>query len=161
LCVEKTVSETGTFHPIPSFVALEFPDQPALCSGPQRQTRMKKLVLIVAILVLALAADAGWQIASCELANRQLEEDLRDLASRNAERIGLAAPTSDDDLRNSVIHDAKQLDIVLDPEQVSVERTAKGESSVVHLAADYTARVHLLGFSLNFRFTPSSDRTPS
>jgi hypothetical protein len=122
---------------------------------------MKKLMFIVGIVVLALALNAGWQIASCELANRQLEEDLRDLASRNAERIGLSAPTSDDDLRNSVIQDAKHLDIVLDPGQVTVERSVKGASSVVHLAADYTARVRLLGFSLDFRFTPSSDRTPS
>jgi hypothetical protein len=122
---------------------------------------MKKLMFVVGIVVLALALNAGWQIASCELANRQLEEDLRDLASRNAERIGLSAPTSDDDLRNSVIQDAKHLDIVLDPGQVTVERSVKGASSVVHLAADYTARVRLLGFSLDFRFTPSSDRTPS
>ncbi len=122
---------------------------------------MKKIALIVGIAVLALAVSAAWQLASCELANRQLEEDLRDLASRNAERIGLSAPTTDDDLRNSVIHDAKELDIALDPNQVTVQHTVQGESSVVHLAADYTARVRLLGFSLNFRFTTSSDRTPS
>lgn len=122
---------------------------------------MKKIALIVGIAVLALAVSAGWQIASCELANRQLEEDLRDLASRNAERIGLSAPTTDDDLRNSVLHDAKELDIALRPNQVTVHHTVQGESSVVHLAADYTARVRLLGFSLNFRFTPSSERPPS
>jgi hypothetical protein len=122
---------------------------------------VKKIALIVGIAVLALAVSAGWQIASCELANRQLEEDLRDLASRNAERIGLSTPTTDDDLRNSVLHDAKELDIALGPNQVTVQHTVQGESSVVHLAADYTARVRLLGFSLNFRFTPSSERPPS
>jgi hypothetical protein len=121
---------------------------------------MRKIALIVGIAFLALAVSAGWQLASCELANRQLEEDMRDLASRNAERIGLSAPTTDDDLRNSVIHDAKELDIALDPNQVTVQHTVQGESSVVHLAADYTARVRLLGFSLNFRFTPSSERPP-
>jgi hypothetical protein len=122
---------------------------------------MKKLSLIVGIAVLALVVSAGWQIASCELANRQLEEDMRDLASRNAERIGLSAPTTDDDLRNSVIHDAKELDIALDPNQVTVQHTGEGKSSAVHLAADYTARVRLLGFLLTLRFTPSSDRPPS
>lgn len=122
---------------------------------------MKKIALIVGIAVLAWAVSAGWQIASCELANRQLEEDLRDLASRNAERIGLSTPTTDDDLRNSVLHDAKELDIALGPNQVTVQHTVQGESSVVHLAADYTARVRLLGFSFNFRFTPSSERPPS
>jgi hypothetical protein len=122
---------------------------------------MKKIALIVAIILLALAVSAGWQIASNELANRQLEEDLRDLASRNGERIGLSAPATDDDLRNSVIREARELDIVLDPNQVTVQRTAQGESSVVHLAVDYTARVRILGLSLTFHFTPSSDRTPS
>ena len=122
---------------------------------------MKKITLIACIAILALAVNAGWQIASNELANRQLEEDLRDLASRNAEHIGLTAPTTDDDLRNSVIHDAKELDIVLDPDQVTVQHTGEGKSSAVHLGADYTARVRLLGFSFTFRFTPSSDRTPS
>jgi hypothetical protein len=122
---------------------------------------MKKITLIACIAILALAVNAGWQIASNELANRQLEEDLRDLASRNAEHIGLTAPTTDDDLRNSVIHDAKELGIVLDPNQVTVQHTGEGKSSAVHLAADYTARVRLLGFSFNFHFTPSSDRTPT
>src|SRR5271156_2366554 len=122
---------------------------------------MKKLSLIVGIAVLALVVSAGWQIASCELANRQLEEDMRDLASRNAERIGLSAPTTDDDLRNSVIHDAKELDIPLDPNQVTVQHAGEGKSSAVHLSADYTARVRLLGFSFAFHFTPSSDRPPS
>ena len=76
---------------------------------------MRKIALIAAIAVLALAVSAGWQIASCELADRQLEEALRDIASRNAEHIGLSAPTTDDDLRNSVIRAAKELGIVLDP----------------------------------------------
>ena len=122
---------------------------------------MKKIALIVGIAILALAGNAGWQIASNELANRQLEEDLRDLASLNAEHIGLTGPATDDDLRNSVVHDAKGLDIELDPSQVTVQHTGEGKSSAVHLAADYTVRVRLLGFSCNFRFTPSSERTPS
>jgi hypothetical protein len=122
---------------------------------------MKRIALILGIIVLGFAVSAGWQVASNELANRQLEEDLRELASRNAEHIGLSAPTTDDDLRNSVIHYAKELDTALDPNQVTVQHTGEGKSSVVHLAADYTARVRLLGFSFNFRFTPSSDRPPA
>ena len=119
---------------------------------------MKKITLIIGIAVFALAVNVGWQIASCQLADRQLEEDLRDLASRNAEHIGLSAPTTDDELRNSVVRAAKELDIVLDPNQVAVRHTLQGESSAVHLAADYTAPVHLLGWSLPFHFNPSSDR---
>jgi hypothetical protein len=119
---------------------------------------MKKIALFIGIPVLALAVNVAWQIASCELANRRLEEDLRDLASRNAEHIGLSAPVTDDDLRNSVVRAAKELDIVLDPDQVTVRHAVEGGSSAVHLAADYTARVRLPGLSLPCHFTPSSDR---
>jgi len=122
---------------------------------------MRKIALIAAIAVLALAVSAGWQIASCELADRQLEEALRDIASRNAEHIGLSAPTTDDDLRNSVIRAAKELDIVLDPKQVTVQHSGEGKSSAVQLTADYTASVGLLGLSFNFHFTLTSDRPPS
>jgi ABC-type sugar transport system substrate-binding protein len=122
---------------------------------------MRKIALIAAIAVLALAVSAGWQIASCELADRQLEEALRDIASRNAEHIGLSAPTTDDGLRNSVIRAAKELGIVLDPKQVTVQHSGEGKSSAVHLTADYTASVRLLGLSFNFHFTPTSDRPPS
>jgi hypothetical protein len=119
---------------------------------------MKKVMFLIGIAVLALALNIGWQIVSCELGNRQLEEDLRDLASRNAEHIGLSAPTTDDDLRNSVVRAAKELDIVLDPDQVTVRHTVQGESATVHLIADYTAHVRLPGLSLPFHFTSSSDR---
>jgi hypothetical protein len=122
---------------------------------------MKNTALIIGIAVLALAVSAGWQIASNELANRQLEEELRDLASLNAEHIGLTGPATDDDLRNSVVHDAKGLDIALEPSQVTVQHAVEGETSTVHLTVDYTARVRLLGFSFAFHFTPSSDRKPS
>jgi hypothetical protein len=122
---------------------------------------MKKGELIIGIAALALLVSAGWQVASCALANRQLEEDLRDLASLNAEHIGLTGPATDDDLRNSVVHDAKGLDIALEPEQVKVQHTGEGESSAVHLSADYTARVNLLGVWLRLHFTPSSERPPA
>jgi ABC-type sugar transport system substrate-binding protein len=122
---------------------------------------MRKIALIAAIAVLALAVSAGWQIASCELADRQLEEALRDIASRNAEHIGLSAPTTDDGLRNSVIRAAKELGIVLDPKQVTVQHSGEGKSSAVHLSADYTAHVRLLGLGLTLHFTPTSDRPPS
>jgi hypothetical protein len=161
LRVGKTISNSDTSYSINSTGALKSSDQPDFGTGPPRLTRMKKIALIVGIAVLAVAVNAGWQTASCGLANRQLEEDLRDLASRNAEHIGLSAPTTDDDLRNSVVRQAKELNIVLDPNQMTVQHTVQGESSVVHLAADYTARVRLLGYWLTFRFTPSSDREPS
>ncbi len=54
---------------------------------------MGKAKLILGLAVLAMAVVAGWPIASCELANLELREDLRDIAAQNAVRIGLAPRT--------------------------------------------------------------------
>jgi hypothetical protein len=53
---------------------------------------MGKAKLILGLAVLALAVIACWQIGSCELADFELHEDLRDLAAQGGARIGLAPP---------------------------------------------------------------------
>jgi hypothetical protein len=117
---------------------------------------MGKAVLILGLAVLVLAMIAGWQIASCELANFELQEDLTDLAAQAGAGIGLVAPSTDEDLRGAVIRKAREHEIQLTPNQVTVQRMATAEKSVVHLAVDYQERVNLLGFSFTFHFTPSS-----
>lgn len=82
---------------------------------------MRKAKLILGLAVLALTLAAGWQIASCEIANLELQTDLRDMAAQVGSRIGLEAPNSDDDLRNAVIHKAEEHDIQLTPHQVTVQ----------------------------------------
>jgi hypothetical protein len=52
-----------------------------------------------------LPASTGWQIGASELAY-ELQDELKDLASLGGARIGLAAPSSDDDLRQAVISKA-------------------------------------------------------
>jgi hypothetical protein len=116
-----------------------------------------KLVLgLAALAVLALAADAGWRIASCELANYELHEDMQYLATQLGSRIGLTAPNTDEDLRSAVIRKAQEHEIQLEPQEVTVQRTGTDEAPIIYLAADYKARVKLLGFSFTFHFTPSS-----
>lgn len=117
-----------------------------------------KAKIILGSAVLGLAVIAGWQIGSSELANLELQGDLRDVAAQVGTRIGLDAQSTEEELRNVVIRKAQQHDIQLDPGQVTVIRTGTGESSVVYLAADYKARVNLLGYSLALHFTPSSKR---
>lgn len=103
-----------------------------------------------------LAGVAGWQIASGELANFELRDDMRFLAAQLGRRIGLNSPSTDEDLRNEVIRKAQEHEIDLEPEQVTVRRTGTEEEPVIYLAADYNVRVKLLGFSLTLHFTPSS-----
>jgi hypothetical protein len=119
---------------------------------------MRKAKIILGFVVLGLVVIVGWQIASCELANLELRSDLRDLAAQAGTRIGLNAPSTDEDLRNAVIRKAEHYEIQLQPEQVTVQRTGTGATSTVYLAADYKARVNLLGYSFSLHFNPSSTR---
>ena len=98
----------------------------------------------------------GWQLASCELNNYELRDDLKDVAAMGGSRIGVLAQSSDDDLRSAVIRRAAQHDLHLVPEQILVERSGTGANSEVFLAAKYRARVVIPGFSLIFHLRATS-----
>jgi hypothetical protein len=117
---------------------------------------VRKLKVILGLLLLALLASTFWQIAACELANIELRDDLKDVASMSASRIGMAAQQSDDDLRATVIRKAAGHDIVLEPDQIMVERSGTAEAQVVFLAAKYRTRIWLPGLALIFHFTATS-----
>lgn len=117
---------------------------------------MGKVKVIVVCALLVLLASTGWQIAACEIANYELQDELKDLASLNSARIGLAAPKSDDDLREAVISKAREHDIALVPSQITVRRWGSSEAPVVYLAVNYKAHIALPGYSLTIRFKPTS-----
>jgi len=117
---------------------------------------MGKAKLIFGLAGLALAVFSGWQIGSCELANFELHDDLRDLAAQGGAQIGLSAPNTEDELRNAVIQEAKGHGIYLEPEQVTVRRAGTAYAPTYYLAADYEARVKLPGYSLTVHFHPTS-----
>jgi hypothetical protein len=117
---------------------------------------MGKGKLILGLAVLALAILAGWQIVSCELANIALHDDMRDLAAQAGAYIGLISFNTDEDFRNAVIRAAKEHEIQLEPEQVTVQRTGTVPAQTIYLAADYKARVALPGFSFTLHFHPTS-----
>jgi hypothetical protein len=117
---------------------------------------MGKAKLILGLAILGPAVVAGWQVVSCEIANLELQTDMRDIAAQVASRIGLEAPNSDEDLRNAVIHKAGEHGIQLEPAQVTVQQTGSGKTLAIYLAADYKARVSLLLYSFSLHFTPSS-----
>jgi hypothetical protein len=64
----------------------------------------------------------------CELANVELESDLRDIASQAGARIGLETMSTDEELRSAVIHKAGEHNIQLQPEQVTVRTRAREKS---------------------------------
>jgi len=115
-----------------------------------------KIKVILALIVFALIASTMWQIAACEIADTELKDDLKDVASMGGARIGLAAQQSDDDLRATVIRKAAGHDIVLEPEQITVKRSGTAEAPAVFLAATYRARIWMPGVSLVFHFTATN-----
>jgi hypothetical protein len=119
---------------------------------------MQNAKLILGLVVLVLAIIAGWQMASCELANLQFREELRDIAAQGGARIGLLSFNTDAELREAVIREAKKHEIQLAAEQITVERTGTPPAEIIYLSADYRARVKLPGFSFTLHFHPSSAR---
>jgi len=64
---------------------------PVNCEKPESSR------IILGSAVLVLAPIAGWQIPSCELANVELQSDLRDLTAQGGAQIGLDAPSVEEE----------------------------------------------------------------
>lgn len=120
----------------------------------------RKRAVIVALIVVTLAAPFCWQIASSEIANSELQEDLRDLASQNATRLGLSAASTDEDFRNRVVQEAGEHGIRLRADQVTVERAGTDDAPAVNLGAEYTVRIGMLGFSYEMHFQARAEGKP-
>jgi len=119
---------------------------------------MRRITILFTIALLVLPAAAGWQIAAWELANTNLQEEMRDMGSQAGSHIGFIPPMSDDEARSALVRKAKEHGIELKPNQVRVWRKGSGETSTLHLAAEYSAPVNLVFFSFHLHFTPSSDK---
>lgn len=117
---------------------------------------MQKVLAIGGFLVFLLVLNTAWQVASCEFANYELDDDLQDVAAMGASRIGLSAELSDDDLRTTVMQKAAEHDIRLRRDQVLVRRMGTKENPQVLLTARYQSRVKLPGFSIVFHFVAAN-----
>lgn len=116
----------------------------------------KAAVLGLAVAAVSVCVPSVWQLGSCELANIELRDDLRDLASQAGSRIGLNSPRSDGDLRNIILRDAERYDIDLAPDQIFIDRSVSDDSSSIYIGVDYTVQIRLPGHSLSIHFNPSS-----
>jgi hypothetical protein len=117
---------------------------------------MRTIKIILGMAVLAFVSIAGWQIGSAEVANIRLRDDMQDMATQSGVRIGLTNAKSDDDFRNAVLSKARQYDIELAWDKVTVQRTGSDVTGTISLGADYTVPIHLPGFSFTLHFTPES-----
>ena len=119
---------------------------------------MMRILIVAGLLILVLGVSAVWQTAAYELANVELHDDLHDISSQISAKIGLVSFDTDNDFRAAVIRKAERYDIYLKPEQITVRRSGTLKEPVIYLAAEYQARVRVLGYSFTLHFTPSSEQ---
>ncbi len=94
----------------------------------------------------------GFQIIPPELTNYSFQDDLRNIAM-----VGGANPhQTDQDLIDAVMKKAREHDITLAPEQVTVQRIGTPGAPAVYVAADYSVPITLPGYAFALHFTPSS-----
>jgi len=106
-----------------------------------------------------MAVASGLQVASSNMANSELHEQMVIIGAQPGVKIGLYAPMSDDELRTAVIAKATELGIPLKPTEIDVHRTGEGEKQTISLAADYDARINLLLFSFPVHFHTTSEKS--
>ena len=107
---------------------------------------------IIGFLAIIGCVYAGFQIVPPELANYSFEDDLKSVAMMG----GSNPHTSDDELIAAVIKKAKDHEIMLAPENVTIQRIGTPGSPSVYVAAEYSVPVTLPGYSFTLHFTPSS-----
>jgi hypothetical protein len=107
---------------------------------------------IAGFLAIVLVIYVGFQIIPPELTNYSFTDDLKNIAM-----VGGSNPhTSDLDLVEQVMKKAREHEIPLTPEHVTVQRIGSPGSPAVYVAVDYSVPVNLPGYSFTLHFTPSS-----
>lgn len=122
---------------------------------------MGKLKILIGLALVFAMCDAGWQVGKYELASVELSDDMKDMAQQMGARIGVSASKSDDDFRSAIVNKAKNYDISLQPEQVTVQRDGKGMWANMYFAANYTEPINLPGYSFEMHFNPASAPKPN
>jgi hypothetical protein len=121
---------------------------------------MKKIKIILALVAFYVLISAGWQIGACELANIELKDDMRDMASQIGLRVGYSDVATDDELRETILRKAEKYNIALAPDQLTVLRDGYGKNANIYLAAEYTVPIYLPHYTFSIYFNPSSANKP-
>jgi len=107
---------------------------------------------IIGFLLIIGVVYCGFQIIPPELTNYSFQDDLRNIAM-----VGGANPhQTDQELIDAIVKKAREHDIALAPEQITVQRIGTPGAPAVFVAADYSVPVSLPGYSFSLHFTPSS-----
>ena len=107
---------------------------------------------IIGFLLIIGVIYCGFQIIPPELTNYSFQDDLRNIAM-----VGGANPhQTDQEIIDAIVKKAREHDITLAPEQITVQRIGTPGAPAVYVAAEYSVPVSLPGYSFSLHFTPSS-----
>lgn len=118
---------------------------------------LTKVKFVLLFAVIAATTFVAWQIGSCELANYELQDDMKDLSAQMGARIGLVQASSESDIEQAVVRKADKYGIQLSPYQVTVDHYGPAEAPEIHIRAEFEATVNLLIYSFNLHFTPEAN----
>lgn len=112
---------------------------------------MATLKLIFGFAVFAALALVGLKVIPPYFSNYELEDAIK------TESVQATYSTrSEDDIREAIIKQARNYDIMLTPKQVKVTRVGGFGNGSLNIEAEYSVPLDLPGYSTTLEFHPSS-----
>ena len=114
---------------------------------------MKTLKLVFSLGLLAVLIYSGWQLIPPYFYHYQFQD-----AIDNEARISSYSNSrTEDDIKNSVLKKAQDLEIPLTPEEVQVQRLP---NNVIYIETHYSVHVDLPGYPVDLKFQAASKNKP-
>ena len=112
---------------------------------------MATLKLVFGFAILGLVALAGVKLIPPFFANYEFEDAIKIEATQST-----YSTRTEDDIRESIIKQARNYDIALTPKQVHVKRSGGYGTGTLAIDAEYSVPVEFPGYSTTIDFHPSS-----
>lgn len=108
---------------------------------------MQRLKSLIGVLVVAAAFYVAWQLFPPYYNNFQFQDEIESQA-----RLNSYTSKSEQEIKESLIKKARELDLPLTSDQVKVQRIG----TELAISADYSIHVDLPGYPLDLHFTPQT-----
>ncbi|MGA7295637.1 MAG: hypothetical protein WBW53_21710 [Terriglobales bacterium] len=113
---------------------------------------MATLKLLFGLAIFAAMGLAGMKVIPPYFSNYELQDAMKNEALQST-----YSSRSEDDIRDSIIKEARDYDIALTLKQVKVSRSGGYGTGRLSIEADYTVPLDLPGYSTVLDFHPSTD----
>jgi hypothetical protein len=112
---------------------------------------MATLKLIFGFAVFIMLALVGLKVVPPYFANYELEDSIKTEALQ-----ATYTTRTEEDIRETVIKQARNYDIALTPKQVKVTRVGGFGTGTLNIEAEYSVPIDLPGYSTTLEFHPST-----